>query len=580
MTKRLKPLLGRNVSSCGVRRKESKGNNGGEGHDSVEVFSTRYISQMLVSDDIPLDTLYKTLPIADRWKGEWNAAIQVPAESSFLEASFRKRDLGVKKEAKERQFCRPSKLIKHGKKAIDTNYIPSYDADEEDYRFLKESWKTNGGDFETVMDDFELVIGIFEECAYDRYHNPWKLGLNAERLYDVLVDHSSSLLEKPGPQNVKDLKSCVKLEEIATRYNFGMDFLKACLKHWISKRCEIDLKPLIPVLMQPTVKEIYDAAAEDPTKQEEIIRMVRKDLESMRLLCALIKEREIQKKSSVTLEKRLFEYEYSRELEKERISSHKRKAEGAETKTVKRVRRGSDMYLCIDSSSVGRSFVPGRMTTSNGFALGNAEKYKSTVSSGATTPNNKPSLSPTDGRPFSPSQTAHFTSAVLHNDVPLVFSYLNEGLNPNMMVEAEGASVAYQWNFLHAAAYWGSLDVLRVLIFYGGDIESTDSLFGSTPLAWAAYAEEIDIAKMLVKDFGARTKHVNSDGKKPIDLVSELTDSWAFLGKERRSSPSKFNRRSNSPKIEHQERRKLRATSLKSPATKTKTARQSMCVQS
>ena len=559
-----KPAL-HGVRTCGV-----EGNSGGH----VEVFSTRLISQMLVSDEIPLDSLYPTLHISDRWRGEWNAAVQVPSSEDSHVASFRSGErVGQRRRSGGRiagsgDFRRPSGMIRDGGDDITAGKSAlCYDCDEVDLVFLAQMQRES--DMELDADMFEKMIGWFEDMAYHRYHNPWRLGLNTERVYDILQRNSLRLLNKPGPSNVGDLRRCVDVHEMAEAHHVDEGVLGIVFEHWLCRRKNNALRPLVPILMHPTVKEIYDAASGETDKQEDVIRMLRKDLERIRMLCAIVKEREIQKKHEILLDQSVFNAKYCRELKSGlKDSSQRKRGRPAKKSKVKRLRRNSERYVCVDSKELHKDYVPGRTVLSSYHGVESVSKTETACNSGASTPT-IPS--------FGAVEMSHFTSAVLHNDVPVVFSYLNQGFDPNIPVDAEGSGVAYKWNFLHAAAYWGSMDVLRILIFYGGDVESTDSLFGSTPLGWAAYADEISIAKMLVNDFGARAAHVNSDGKRPIDLVSEVSTKWDFLGKERRGSP-KSSRRSRSPKPGGLNSEKAR----KSPTRKHKNTqeRNSMCWQS
>ena len=45
--------------------------------ETVEVYSTGFISRMLVPDSV---NLVDYLPISDKWRSEWNAPVQVPSK--------------------------------------------------------------------------------------------------------------------------------------------------------------------------------------------------------------------------------------------------------------------------------------------------------------------------------------------------------------------------------------------------------------------------------------------------------------------------------------------------------------------
>ncbi len=56
---------------------------------------------------------------------------------------------------------------------------------------------------------------------------------------------------------------------------------------------------------------------------------------------------------------------------------------------------------------------------------------------------------------------------------------------------------------LHHAVYSGSLDAVKVLVEAGADLDMKDRIYEGTPLGWAEYGKQAEIAEFL-RDHGAR----------------------------------------------------------------------------
>jgi ankyrin repeat protein len=90
---------------------------------------------------------------------------------------------------------------------------------------------------------------------------------------------------------------------------------------------------------------------------------------------------------------------------------------------------------------------------------------------------------------------------------------------------------------LHAAAYSGSLDTVRLLLDRGADIESRDTTWNSTPLGWAIVGSGeqrvgnwIDTVRLLI-DSGASTAEITlspDDPKPPSPEIAELLRSYGI----------------------------------------------------
>jgi hypothetical protein len=56
---------------------------------------------------------------------------------------------------------------------------------------------------------------------------------------------------------------------------------------------------------------------------------------------------------------------------------------------------------------------------------------------------------------------------------------------------------------LHHAVYSGSLDAVKVLVEAGADLDAKDTIYDGTPLGWAEYGKQVEIADFL-REKGAR----------------------------------------------------------------------------
>ena len=56
---------------------------------------------------------------------------------------------------------------------------------------------------------------------------------------------------------------------------------------------------------------------------------------------------------------------------------------------------------------------------------------------------------------------------------------------------------------LHHAVYSGSLDAVKVLVEAGADLDTKDTIYEGTPLGWAEYGKQVEIAEFL-REKGAR----------------------------------------------------------------------------
>ena len=100
------------------------------------------------------------------------------------------------------------------------------------------------------------------------------------------------------------------------------------------------------------------------------------------------------------------------------------------------------------------------------------------------------------------------------NDIALVESYLNSGnFSPNSK-DANG------YTPVHAAASYGHIDLLKLLISKGGDINVQDEE-GDTPLH---HVEDVNLARLLVEELKADWEKKNHDGQTAAEYIEENND--------------------------------------------------------
>ena len=83
-------------------------------------------------------------------------------------------------------------------------------------------------------------------------------------------------------------------------------------------------------------------------------------------------------------------------------------------------------------------------------------------------------------------------------------------------VEAKGG--VFGWTCLHIAAFIGHLDICRLLIDKGAQLEAKDN-FGRIPLHWAAGQGHVEIVRLLC-DRGADVEARDIDGWRPLHFAA------------------------------------------------------------
>jgi hypothetical protein len=99
--------------------------------------------------------------------------------------------------------------------------------------------------------------------------------------------------------------------------------------------------------------------------------------------------------------------------------------------------------------------------------------------------------------------------AAADNEIEAVTRHLDSGVSANVK-DPNG------YTPIHAAASYGHLDLLRLLISRGGDINIQDNE-GDTPLH---HAEDVAVAKALIDELHADYSVTNNDGQTPAQYIA------------------------------------------------------------
>lgn len=101
--------------------------------------------------------------------------------------------------------------------------------------------------------------------------------------------------------------------------------------------------------------------------------------------------------------------------------------------------------------------------------------------------------------------------AAADNELKTVVEYLDSGKFTLNSKDPNG------YTPIHAAASYGHVDLLRLLISRGGDINIQDNE-GDSPLH---HVEDLNTAKIMISEFNADYKLKNNDGQTPADYIEE-----------------------------------------------------------
>jgi ankyrin repeat protein len=103
------------------------------------------------------------------------------------------------------------------------------------------------------------------------------------------------------------------------------------------------------------------------------------------------------------------------------------------------------------------------------------------------------------GQPAGPADKAEaFAAAARRGDAAAVSKLLDEGVDVNSKYRYGATALSY-------AADHGRLDVVKVLLARGADVNVKDTFYGATPLTWASSPaqthrpEHVEIVRLLLK---------------------------------------------------------------------------------
>lgn len=97
-------------------------------------------------------------------------------------------------------------------------------------------------------------------------------------------------------------------------------------------------------------------------------------------------------------------------------------------------------------------------------------------------------------------------------------------VNITRLFTANLDGATFKWTALQAAAFYGAVKVIRVLMAAGSNVEQQDEWYGGRALAWACFGNRAEAAKVLIEEFGADKTAANNGGQLPWDLVADKLD--------------------------------------------------------
>ncbi|KAF9427481.1 hypothetical protein BGZ94_004816 [Podila epigama] len=138
--------------------------------------------------------------------------------------------------------------------------------------------------------------------------------------------------------------------------------------------------------------------------------------------------------------------------------------------------------------------------------------------------------------------------AIEENDVKTLKYYLSQRyFNPDTLYETNiFEENTFTWSALHAAAYYGSIEAISLLMEYNANVELQDTWYKGRPLAWAAFGGHLEAARMLIEKYSADKRAQNEHGQVALELVYERTPEWEKMFAE--ASPVKANNRGLKPR--------------------------------
>ncbi|KAI8621064.1 hypothetical protein BC830DRAFT_1164051 [Chytriomyces sp. MP71] len=127
-----------------------------------------------------------------------------------------------------------------------------------------------------------------------------------------------------------------------------------------------------------------------------------------------------------------------------------------------------------------------------------------------------------DGKPIPKKEIDTLFRAIEDNNVKGFERAIHQvKINVDQMHKAKIDGMEFEWAPLHAVSYYGRAKMLDILVGQKANMEIRDTLHGSTPLMWAAYAGKVNTARRLMRNNRPDKFAKNNEGQTAMDLVSD-----------------------------------------------------------
>ncbi|KAJ3281860.1 hypothetical protein HDU79_010438 [Rhizoclosmatium sp. JEL0117] len=180
-------------------------------------------------------------------------------------------------------------------------------------------------------------------------------------------------------------------------------------------------------------------------------------------------------------------------------------AEVTKVKSQYRNRQSMDIDV-VGGSSSATPAAPFKLKLSNKFDPATADPQEMTT--------NK------DGKKIAKKEIDLLFRAIEDNNVKAFERAIQQvKIHPDTLYKAKIDGIELEWAPLHAVSYYGRAKMLDILVGQKANLELRDTVHGSTPLMWAAYAGRVNTAKRLMRNNRPDKFAKNNRGQTAMDLA-------------------------------------------------------------